>query len=165
MALIPAPITLTCAHDWESAPTKWSLIFIPSALRFLMNGGSDPAVDMHNMSCCFRRWSIDRPSSNMLSQVGKFTFPCDSWTHEREFTRMIPGLLSSKKICAHCLSENVYLSHRKNNFEKILSVFLIRPFRCQECDSRFFKFVSPNSHFRNPTDPQGSEFTAPRARS
>ena len=72
--------------------------------------------------------------------------------------RNIFGLRSDKRICPKCSSQEIYLSHRKNHFEKSLSVFLIRPFRCQQCHRRFWKFISPNSQMRTgtPSDLQKS---------
>jgi hypothetical protein len=72
--------------------------------------------------------------------------------------RNIFGLRSDKRICPKCSSQEIYLSHRKNHFEKSLSVFLIRPFRCQQCHRRFWKFISPNSQMLTgrPSDLQKS---------
>ena len=47
--------------------------------------------------------------------------------------RNIVGLLSKTKNCPNCFSQSAYLSHRKNDFEKWLSVLLIRPFRSGDC--------------------------------
>jgi hypothetical protein len=72
--------------------------------------------------------------------------------------RNIFRLRSDKSICPNCSSQEIYLSHRKNHFEKSLSVFLIRPFRCRQCHRRFWKFISPNSQMRDvkPSDLQKS---------
>ena len=60
------------------------------------------------------------------------------------------GLLSQKKICPNCSGKNLHLSHRKSEFEFRLSAFSVRPFRCGDCQYRFWRFVSD--------DPAGIEF-------
>jgi hypothetical protein len=40
--------------------------------------------------------------------------------------------------CPNCKSSEIRRSHRKNNFERLIS-FAIVPCRCQMCDGRFFR--------------------------
>jgi hypothetical protein len=51
--------------------------------------------------------------------------------------------------CPHCQSVRIHLSRRKGIFEwRILAAFFIRPFRCERCDCRFFRWsvaANPNS--------------------
>ena len=63
---------------------------------------------------------------------------------------VLRALMGTKKNCPNCSSQKVYLSHRKNEFERLLSFWLIRPFRCQECHCRFWKFVTSNSQMKKP---------------
>lgn len=43
-------------------------------------------------------------------------------------------------ICPHCRSKHVHLSRRRNVIERIiLAVAFVRPFRCEDCDLRFFR--------------------------
>ena len=58
----------------------------------------------------------------------------------------------TKTKCPHCGDEEYAMSHRRNLFERLLSVGGIRPVRCLKCNERRFAFVglglfSPfNSH-------------------
>ncbi|MGH7825605.1 MAG: hypothetical protein ACREQ7_10585 [Candidatus Binatia bacterium] len=45
----------------------------------------------------------------------------------------------SKLECPRCDSGSVRRSHRRNVFERILSVVPIHPFRCVDCGHRFMK--------------------------
>ena len=51
--------------------------------------------------------------------------------------------------CPHCRSVRIHLSRRKGIFEwSILAAILIRPFRCERCDLRFFRWsftANPNA--------------------
>jgi hypothetical protein len=51
--------------------------------------------------------------------------------------------------CPNCDSARVHLSRRKGLLEKgILAMIFIRPFRCEECDGRFFRWcfsTDPNA--------------------
>ena len=52
--------------------------------------------------------------------------------------RNLVGLFR-KRLCPRCSSSHVNVSHRKTNFERALSgAFYIRPFRCRECQFRFW---------------------------
>jgi len=42
-------------------------------------------------------------------------------------------------ICPGCESSDVRKSHRANLFEKVLSILSLRPFRCNNCNHRFWK--------------------------
>ena len=42
--------------------------------------------------------------------------------------------------CPNCDSARIHLSRRKGLLEKgILAMIFVRPFRCEECDGRFFR--------------------------
>ena len=61
--------------------------------------------------------------------------------------RAIFGLL--RKTCPFCSSLDVCFSRRKTGYEKIISAILyVRPFRCRNCLSRFWRWQS--SRFRRP---------------
>ena len=54
--------------------------------------------------------------------------------------------------CPECGSQRIHLSRRKGILEKgILAGVFLRPFRCERCDFRFFRF-SLASH-PHPTRP------------
>ena len=50
--------------------------------------------------------------------------------------------------CPSCGSEQIHQSRRKGFLEKrILLIVFVRPFRCEECDDRFFRWslsATPN---------------------
>jgi hypothetical protein len=44
-------------------------------------------------------------------------------------------------ICSQCRSARVHQSRREGMIEKrFLPLIFVRPFRCEECDSRFFRW-------------------------
>jgi hypothetical protein len=44
-----------------------------------------------------------------------------------------------KRSCPHCSSVEVFRSHRRGFIEKyVLHPFRMRPYRCVECDTRFY---------------------------
>jgi predicted Zn-ribbon and HTH transcriptional regulator len=51
--------------------------------------------------------------------------------------------------CPQCHSERIHRSRRKGFMEgTILTILFVRPFRCERCDLRFFRWsitVNPNS--------------------
>jgi len=51
--------------------------------------------------------------------------------------------------CPRCQSERIRRSRRKGIIERrILAMLFVRPFRCESCDLRFFRWsinVNPNS--------------------
>jgi len=50
------------------------------------------------------------------------------------------------RFCPHCHSTNVRPSHRKNFLERAVLPFVrLRPYRCEECDKRFFGGRTTNS--------------------
>jgi hypothetical protein len=51
---------------------------------------------------------------------------------------------TSQRTCPCCPSRRVSRSHRRGIFERyLLSSVRIRPYRCDECDSRFYKSDLP----------------------
>ena len=45
-------------------------------------------------------------------------------------------------VCPHCNSKAIHRSKRRGIFElSVLSLMPIRPFRCEECDRRFYLFT------------------------
>jgi predicted Zn-ribbon and HTH transcriptional regulator len=45
--------------------------------------------------------------------------------------------------CPQCSSQRIHISRRSGLFERfILPFLLIRPFRCEWCDCRFFRWSS-----------------------
>jgi len=54
-----------------------------------------------------------------------------------------------QQTCPLCRSQNVRFSHRKGLLERIfLPLLFLRPYRCDDCDSRFFR-----SYRRGPQSP------------
>jgi hypothetical protein len=51
--------------------------------------------------------------------------------------------------CPQCTSERIHQSRRKGIIERrILAVIFVRPFRCERCELRFFRWsraANPNS--------------------
>lgn len=48
---------------------------------------------------------------------------------------------SARRACPACGSANIRRSSARGPFEAVLrSVFQIKPYRCQECDDRHFRF-------------------------
>lgn len=110
--------------------------------------------------CCVERYGAEISFSSKTVALFPFRFPIViNAAHLIMLVfRNIFRRRSDKRICPNCSSQEIYLSHRKNYFEKSLSFFLIRPFRCRQCHRRFWKFVSPNSQMRTgrPSDLQKS---------
>ena len=49
--------------------------------------------------------------------------------------------MAEKRECPNCESVENYRSHRKGPLEKyILGVLGVRPYRCMNCDVRFYAF-------------------------
>src|SRR6266478_1873417 len=42
--------------------------------------------------------------------------------------------------CPQCTSQRIHQSRRRGNVERILAMLFVRPFRCERCDSRFFRW-------------------------
>lgn len=58
--------------------------------------------------------------------------------------------LGEKNICPQCYGNSVRKSRRRGAMERILcALFLISPFRCEDCDHRYFRFRSANSTHAN----------------
>jgi len=56
--------------------------------------------------------------------------------------------------CPHCQSTSVRRSKRRGAFElSVLSLIPMRPFRCEDCDRRFYAFVSPTDGTHSETEP------------
>ena len=56
--------------------------------------------------------------------------------------------------CPHCQSKTVRRSMRRGAFElSVLSLIPMRPFRCEDCDRRFYAFVSPTDGTHSETEP------------
>lgn len=63
---------------------------------------------------------------------------------------------SARRACPSCGSANIRRSNARGPFEVLLrSVFQIKPYRCQECDDRHFRF-RPN-HAPTQTFPTASK--------
>lgn len=49
--------------------------------------------------------------------------------------------------CPECDSRQIHLSRRRGILEKtIFALILLRPFRCEKCDLRFFRWSFGNDH-------------------
>jgi hypothetical protein len=45
------------------------------------------------------------------------------------------------KYCPRCQSERIHQSRRKGILERVLlAAIFVRPFRCERCDDRFFRW-------------------------
>jgi hypothetical protein len=56
--------------------------------------------------------------------------------------------------CPHCQSKAVRRAKRRGMFElSVLSMIPMRPFRCQECDLRFYAFVSAPDAIQSEGEP------------
>ena len=56
--------------------------------------------------------------------------------------RIAAGFLRTKKrkvTCPFCTSGDIRYSHRKNALERLLTFVRLRPFRCADCRSRFWR--------------------------
>jgi hypothetical protein len=54
---------------------------------------------------------------------------------------------SERNTCPRCQAHTVRLSHRRGPIERLLCALLrISPFRCEECDHRYYWFGSKRSH-------------------
>ena len=50
--------------------------------------------------------------------------------------------------CPQCTSQRIHQSRRRGIMERILAMMFVRPFRCERCDLRFFRWsftANPNS--------------------
>jgi hypothetical protein len=55
-------------------------------------------------------------------------------------------------ICSQCRSVRVHQSRREGMIEKrLLALFFVRPFRCEECDHRFFRWSFGARNRSSPT--------------
>jgi hypothetical protein len=52
------------------------------------------------------------------------------------------GRKPGPRPCPYCLSPQVTRSRRRNVWERVLILMLLRPYRCLECDARFYGRVS-----------------------
>lgn len=59
------------------------------------------------------------------------------------------------RLCPYCHTTNVRPSHKKNYLEQaVLPLFRVRPYRCEDCDKRFFgRYSNKPAH----TSGRGSE--------
>lgn len=57
-----------------------------------------------------------------------------------------------RKGCPSCGSRNVSRSHRRGLVDKLLGAMYVRPYRCLECDRRFYKVA----HLHNKGGPTPS---------
>jgi hypothetical protein len=49
--------------------------------------------------------------------------------------------------CPRCQSKNISKSKRRGLFESLVfKLFHVRPYRCQSCDFRFFRWADPHVH-------------------
>jgi len=60
--------------------------------------------------------------------------------------------------CPKCRSLDVRLSHRRNPLERCLSLFALRPFRCLDCNVRFWRFRTKRKLLHR-KGPEGEEET------
>jgi DNA-directed RNA polymerase subunit RPC12/RpoP len=55
--------------------------------------------------------------------------------------------------CPHCQSKATRRSKRRGTFElTVLSLIPMRPFRCEDCDRRFYAFASPTGAIQSDTE-------------
>ena len=64
------------------------------------------------------------------------------WDTLGYYWRHVAVLYSFKRYCPSCRGKNIRRSWRKGFFEFcILPFFLLRPFRCERCASRFYGLI------------------------
>lgn len=62
----------------------------------------------------------------------------------------VMGLVEGSHVCPNCGGTSVYRSIRRSALEFLLHcVFFRSPYRCQDCDERFFSF----RHFKHSPKP------------
>jgi hypothetical protein len=47
-----------------------------------------------------------------------------------------------KDLCPRCGSKYVHRSHRQGVIDLVFRAVLLRPFRCEDCDGRFYRRAS-----------------------
>jgi predicted RNA-binding Zn-ribbon protein involved in translation (DUF1610 family) len=58
----------------------------------------------------------------------------------------------SQRNCPNCGSKKISKSHRRSFYERhILSLFHVRPYRCDSCDERFYRHTD-SSHESSPDE-------------
>ena len=70
-----------------------------------------------------------------------FGFPWYEWgwfARLRAMTRSLTRRPPVERTCPNCGQSQTHRSHRQSIGEHLLSFFLIRPYRCEECGHRFF---------------------------
>ncbi len=60
----------------------------------------------------------------------------------KEVVSPAPTEMRSRKFCPRCGSKYVHKSHRHGVVDLVFRAVLLRPFRCEECDGRFYRRAS-----------------------
>jgi hypothetical protein len=54
--------------------------------------------------------------------------------------------MQTERYCPNCGSRKISKSHRRSFYERhILSLFRVRPYRCDSCDKRFYRRSDPEA--------------------
>lgn len=56
-----------------------------------------------------------------------------------------------KMKCPVCGNADIHRSHRRGLFERMLSLILLRPFRCMDCNKRFWRFARGKKYRGRPS--------------
>jgi DNA-directed RNA polymerase subunit RPC12/RpoP len=60
------------------------------------------------------------------------------------------SIFSKSHVCPNCGSQQYYKSRRKGLWEHVLhTVFFISPYRCAQCDERYFRSRHPEHTIEN----------------
>jgi len=79
-------------------------------------------------------------ASNLLGQWFR-----DLRTRQHDSLRQVAerAVKHKRLICPNCDGRSIRRSHRKNLIEKAGSLFFIKPFRCMDCNQRFWRYWLP----------------------
>jgi ribosomal protein L33 len=53
-----------------------------------------------------------------------------------------PQAIRVAKLCPRCGSKYVHRSHHQGMIDLVFRAVLLRPFRCEDCDGRFYRRAS-----------------------
>ena len=129
------------------------LVFVPSPGLFGITSTKCFACVLHQFwgdnAPCGLRSSQTRPLRDRCSGCGV----CPNSQNGTPTRRVVE--MQHRWLCPRCGGTNVRRSHRKGLFERaILSLLHLRPYRCEECDKRFFGGQVSVATQRSPAPPR-----------
>jgi ribosomal protein L33 len=60
----------------------------------------------------------------------------------KEMIATSPSGVRARKLCPRCGSKYVHKSHRHGVMDLVFRAVLLHPFRCEDCDGRFYRRAS-----------------------